>query len=282
LHRLHPDFLSLDSSLSTCSNEEGQYRYASKYSTKPECPYRTEALPRRRPASLPLRLLRIADDPGVYPTAIIFENRSDKEITALRYCWSVRDRNGKTRSHTITNDSYKVDVYRPVVLPQSKQLLSVSGRLDVNQSLYNHVLAGGGAIGAGGSAGERFSDAAEEITFQIELVVFSNGEIAGPDPGHYAAELQGRKRAAEYVAKHVRLAMLEERDPTPVVAALRDMPHLRTDPLAHLVCEYVRGFLRHSSMRGGPVDWAEAALKHLENRPTLPKFYRIDPSESPP
>jgi hypothetical protein len=193
----------------------------------------------------------------------------------------MRDTNGKTRTHTITNDSYKVDVYRPVVLPQCKQLLSVPGRLDVDQSLYDHVLAGG-AMGGGGSAGKRFSDAAEEITFQIELVVFSDGEIAGPDPGHYAAELQGRKRAAEYVAKHVRLAMLEERDPTTVVTALRDMPHLRTDPLAHLVCEYARAYLQQSSMRGDSVDWAEAALKHLENRPALPRFYRIDPSESPP
>jgi hypothetical protein len=74
--------------------------------------------------------------------------------------------------------------------------------------------------------------------------------------------------------------MLEERDPTPVVA-LCDMPHLRTELLAHLVCEYARTYLGQSSMRGGPVDWAEAALKHLENRPTLPKFYRIDTSQSP-
>jgi hypothetical protein len=101
-------------------------------------------------------------------------------------------------------------------------------------------------------------------------VVFADGEIAGPDPSHYAAELQGRKRAAEYVAKHVRLAKLEERDPTPVVAALRDMPHLRSDLLAHLVCEYARTYLRQSSMRSGLVDWTEAALKHLENRPNLP------------
>ncbi len=136
-------------------------------------------------------------------------------------------------------------------------------------------------MGAGGSAGEPFSDA-EEITFQIELLVFADGEIAGPDPGRYAAELQGRKRAAEYVAKHVRFAKLEERDPTPVVVALRDMPHLGNDLLAHLVCEYARTYLRQSAMPVGSVDWTEAALKHLENRPTLPKFYRIDNLEPPP
>src|SRR5882762_5638677 len=83
------------------------------------------------PGSSPLQ--RIADDPSDFSTAIIFENRSDKEITALRYCWSMRDSNGKTRTRSASSDSYKVDVYRPVVLPQSKQLLSISGRLDVDQ-----------------------------------------------------------------------------------------------------------------------------------------------------
>jgi hypothetical protein len=227
-------------------------------------------------------LQHIADRSDNFSTEVIFENRSEKEITALRYCWSMRDSNGKVRTHTVGSDSYKVDVYRPVALPQSKQLLSVSGRLDIDQSLYDHVFAGGGVMGGGASAGGPISDAAEEVTFQIELVVFEDGEIAGPDPSHYAAELQGRKRAAEYVANHVRLAKMEGRDPTPVVTALRDMPHLRSDILAHLVCEYARTYLRHSSMRTGLVDRTEGALKHLENRPNLPKFYRLDNLASPP
>ena len=231
------------------------------------------------PSNSPLQ--HIADHSSDFSTAIIFENRSEKEITALRYCWSMRDSNGKIRTHTCGSDSYKVDVYRPVALPHSMQLLSVSGRLDIDQSLYDHVVAGGGVMGAGASAGGPFSDAAEEVTFQIELV-FADGEIAGPDPSHFAAELQGRKRAAEYVAKHVRLAKVEGRDPTPVVTALRDMPHLRSELLAHLVCEYARTYLRQSSMRADLVDWTEAALKHLENRPNLPKFYQLDNFSSPP
>ena len=227
-------------------------------------------------------LQHIADHSSDFSTAIIFENRSEKEITALRYCWSMPDSNGKIRTHTGGSDSYKVDVYRPVALPHSKQLLSVSGRLDIEQSLYDHVLGGAGVMGGAGWGGGPFSDEAEEITFQIELVMFADGEIAGPDPSRFAAELQGRKRAAEYVARHVRLAILDERDPTPVVAALRDMPHFRSDLLAHLVSEYARTYLRQSSMQAGLVDWREAVLKHLENRPDLPKFYRLDNLASPP
>jgi hypothetical protein len=62
----------------------------------------------------------------------------------------MRDSNGKIRTHTGGGDSYQVDVYRPVALPQSKRLLSVSGRLDIDHSLYDHVLAGGGVMGTGG------------------------------------------------------------------------------------------------------------------------------------
>ena len=96
----------------------------------------SDALPGNSP------LQHIADHSNDFSTAIIFENRSEKEITALRYCWSMRDSNDKIRTHTGGSDSYQVDVYRPVALPKSKQLLSLSGRLDVDQSLYDHVLAG--------------------------------------------------------------------------------------------------------------------------------------------
>ena len=196
----------------------------------------SDALPGNSP------LQRIADHSSDFSTAIIFENRSEKEITALRYCWSMRDATARLESTRVEVTATKLTSIVLLRFSQSRQLLSVSGRLDVDQGLYDHVLAGGGVMGAGASAGGPFSDATEEVTFEIELVVFADGEIAGPDPNQYAVELQGRKRAAEYVAKHVRLAKLEERDPIPVVAALRDMPHLRSEVLAHLVSEYARTY----------------------------------------
>src|ERR1700761_9021906 len=106
----------------------------------------SDVLPRETP------FLGKTNEPAGASPAVILENLSDKEITALCCCWSVRDSAGRTRTHMVTNDSYKVDVYHPVVLPRSKQLLCVSGRLDVDQSLYDHVLAGGGLMGSGGSA----------------------------------------------------------------------------------------------------------------------------------
>jgi hypothetical protein len=66
--------------------------------------------------------------------------------------------------------------------------------------LVNYVLAGGGFIGSR-SAARRSVVGTIELAFEIQLILFGDDEIAGPDPDHFAAELQGRKPAAEFVAK---------------------------------------------------------------------------------
>jgi hypothetical protein len=52
------------------------------------------------------------------------------------------------------------------------------------------------------------------------------GEIVGPDNGRFAVELRCRQRAAEFVAKQIRLAEAEDRDVTPVPSALAEIPVL--------------------------------------------------------
>lgn len=147
----------------------------------------------------------------------------------------------------------------------------------VNETLIDHVLAGGGFLAAGSTSSLDYQTI--EVEFQIQFVIFADGEIAGTDPDHYAAELQSRKRAAMYVAQQIRSANAEGRDATPVLTALRDIPHLHDDHPARLVADYARTYLRRSVMQRGSLDWTEVMLKHLENRPALPKFYRRGTSE---
>ncbi|HTH52304.1 MAG TPA: hypothetical protein VL495_00055 [Edaphobacter sp.] len=221
----------------------------------------------------PLR--NFAQPPEAAETAVIIENRSEKEMTALRYCWKFIDADGKDRKKTASSDSYRVDVYRPVMSPGSKLLVTQTGSVD--EALIDRVLAGGGFIAAGSTSSLDYQ--AVEIEFQIEFVMFADGEIAGADPDHYGAELQLRKRAATYIAQQIRSANAESRDPTPVLTALRDTPHLPNDHLARLVADYARTYLRRSVMQMGSLDMKEVTLKHLENRPELPKFYRRGASE---
>jgi hypothetical protein len=93
------------------------------------------------------------------------------------------------------------------------------------------------------------------------------------------SELQGRRIAAEFVAKQIHLARAEGRDVTPVLTALAEAPALgiparQGDPLFRSVRRYASDFLRHMHHKIGNLDRAEAKLRHPESRPTLPNFYR--------
>ena len=228
----------------------------------------------------PLR--HLTRDPQETFVAIILENHSEKRITAWRFRWQLADASGQQRNATISGDSYAVDVFRPVAAPASRHLITPSGC--ISEASLNHILSGRGFLGGSIRGAHTFSDLTE-VTFEIYLIVFVDGEIAGPDPDDYAAELQGRKLAAEFVAKQIRMAQVEGRDVTPVLTALAEAPSLGSrsrpqgDPLFRSVRHYASDYLRHMNRKIGNVDMETARLRYLENRPTLPDFYRRSESD---
>ena len=226
-------------------------------------------------------LKSLALDPAESATALIIENRSGRAITAFCYRWTRTDASGKQRPHTFRFDSYIVDVYRPVIAAGARVLLTQS-RI-VSEQIIDHVGAGGGCIVGGTRA--RMSPEPEivNLTFQIDFVLFEDGEISGPDPNRYAVTLQCRKKAASFVAQQVRLAEAEGRDVTPLLLALVNMPHFGSlhheqgDRLVQLTQHYAKYYL--DTVKRDPatgVNWCEAALRHLESRPELPRFFRRD------
>lgn len=219
----------------------------------------------------PLR--HLACDPDEANAAVVMENLSDKDMTALRYCWYVTGEDGSEKWNSVSTDSYAVDVFHPVLARGDRKLISWSTTVD--ESLLEQVLRGGGLMGS--RFLHRPLPAVKSLRFEIDFVLFIDGEIAGKDRDKYAAELQCRKSAAEFVAKQIRLAESEGRDVTPVLSAIEKMPHIGNlrhghgDPLVHWVQRYAHDYLqtvRHH------VSTPEARLRHLENRPILPKLYR--------
>jgi hypothetical protein len=240
-------------------------------STHPKFAQLFEPIPENSP------LCRLARDPDEVSTAVVLANTSREAITALRYRWGITDETGRHHPRTVSSDSYMVDVYRAVAEPGSRHLITLSVYLD--ESMIDHVLAGGGII----QAGTRSTTPAPkiiELTFEIDFVLFADGEIAGSDPDHFAIELQCRKPAAEFVARQIRIAAAEGRDVTPVLTALAEIPalgrlgHPQGDPRVHWIRHYSREYLRAIGRKIGGLDMPEVRLQHLENRPPLPKFYR--------
>ena len=229
-----------------------------------------------QPESSPLRYF--ARDPAEIPLTLVLENRSEKAITGLSYRWRKLEVSGKTHNHTASSDSYFVEVFRPVAAPGSRHLIGPSGSLD--EAMLDHAQANGSFVGVKTRGTVRPLPEIVEVTFEIDLIVFADGEIAGPDPDKFAVLLQCRKRAAEFVARQVRLADAEGLDAMPVISALADIPHTGRpghgpyDPLVHMTVEFAREYLRRAQHKIGELDMREAELRRLENRPELPKFYR--------
>jgi hypothetical protein len=232
-----------------------------------------------QPEDSPLRYF--SRDPAEIPLTLVLENRSEKAITGLSYRWRKLDASGKIHNHTASSDSYFVDVFRPVAAPGSRHLIGPSGNTD--EAMLDHAQAGGGFIGVKTGVTMRPLPEIVEVTFEIDLIVFEDGEIAGPDPDRFGALLQCRKRAAEFVARQVRLADAEGRDAMPVISALADIPHLGRpghgpyDPMVHMTVTFAREYLRRVQHNIGELNMREVELRRLENRPELPKFYRRQP-----
>ena len=228
-------------------------------------------------ASAPLA--RLAREPQEASVAVVLENRSIKAITGLAYRWVTVDQSGRSQPRTVFSDSYMVDVYRAVAEPGSRHLVTPSGMLD--EALIQHVLGGGGFIRVG--TGPRSLENFVEMTFEIDFILFADGEISGSDPDRRAVGLQCRKPAAEFVANQIRRAMEEHRDVEPVLSALAEIPCLGSlhhlgrglnDPRVLWIKHYAQDYLRKVKRGDTRINWAEAGLRHLESRPALPKFYR--------
>lgn len=245
-------------------------------------PYDAAAFPRFRQvfdANESSPLFHLARDPEEASVAVVLENRSARAITALGYRWVAINQSGRSQPRTCFSDSYMVDAYRAVAEPGARHLITPSSMLD--EALIEHVLGGGGFIG--GRTGPRSLDNIVEMTFEIDFILFADGKISGADLDRRALELQCRKPAAEFVAKQIRRAMQEHRDVEPVLSALAEIPcfgSLRrlgrgpNDPRVLWIKYYAQDYLRNVKRGDDGINWAEVGLRHLENRPTLPKFYR--------
>jgi hypothetical protein len=225
----------------------------------------------------PLRFLALS--PEEAGRAVVMENHAGKDVTALVDCWTMTSEDGKTRTRTTSSDSYMVDVYHPVLRAGDRKLIMLSTSLD--ESLIEHVLRGGGCMGVGTRRKPLIG--VTSLRLDIDMLLFADGEITGRDSGKFARELRFRKPAAEFVAKQVRRAKDEGRDVEPVLSALAEIPclgrlgHAQGDPLVHWTRHHARDYLRSMNRETTGIDWAEARLRYLENRPTLPKFYRRKP-----
>jgi len=220
-------------------------------------------------AKHPLQHLR--RKPNEDQVSLVLKNTSSRDVTILAFRWKFPETPGRTSVRRHASSSYGVNVFRPIIAAGEKLLISPLSE-SVQESLLAHVKAGGGTIGVHFSS-NRDPELPEEgeIGFALDLAGFDDGEIAGLDPDRYAAKVQGRKRAAEYVARQIRGAMDENRDPRPVLQALTELPHRRDDYFLSSVQWFARDYMR---ARDFPPP--EIRLSNMETLLGPPRFFRKD------
>ncbi len=207
--------------------------------------------------------------PSEDQVSLVVHNTSSRDVTILAFRWTFPEPPGRTCASRHASSSYGVNVFRPMIAAGEKILMSPLSEC-VQESLLAHVKAGGGTVGASFRS-SRDQELPEEgvIGFVLDLVGFSDGEIAGPDPDRFAAKVQGRKRAAEYVARQIRQAENENRDPRPVLQALIELPHNRDDHFLAAVRSFAVSYMI-------PTDFPspEQRLHNMENLLGPPRFFR--------
>ena len=93
----------------------------------------------------------VAQPPEEATGAVVIENGSEKDITALRYRWIMTLDARDVRASTVSSDSYRADVYRPVLKRQDRMLVSVIIRVFRRALSTMHSVAeeGSAAVVAG-------------------------------------------------------------------------------------------------------------------------------------
>jgi hypothetical protein len=222
----------------------------------------------------PLRLL--LRKPYEQQVSVVLQNKSPKSITVLAFHWIFPEAPDHSSIRKYASNSYHVELFRPV-LPAGAKMLASPLSENVEESVLTHIKAGGGVIaGLFRSSRDPILPDDGEIGFVLDLVGFEDGEIAGPDPDRYGAKLQSRKHAAEFVARQIHRAEMEQRDPAPVLQALIELPRKRDDQHMAWVQKFARDYI---SPRELPKQ--ELRLQRLENLLSPPKFFRKQDSQPP-
>lgn len=198
-----------------------------------------------------------------HPTAFILTNESSRAILGLAVQWVYTNQNGEPGLYTHRSDSFSRLNAGVVVPPHGRLLVAPGAFLPERLALRPHT---GPSLDALDGRAVPNLASASNIRVQIDCVIFADGEVVGQNQTHYDAQIQGRKIAAEQLAKQVRSAQSRGEDPISMLKQVVETRPSQTDFVAEWTVRLANQLLR------APV--FETQLNALENLPAQPKFFR--------
>jgi len=198
-----------------------------------------------------------------HPYAFLLTNESNKTIVGLMTLWTFTDANGFPRTGEIHTDSFMQPHSPALLAPQSSLIVAPGAFLPV--ALANRPHLGATLTDLDG----RLSPAiigATNIKVEIDLVIFDDGEIAGPNATRFDTQIQDRKIAATLLAKQIRNTIANADDPNTVLSNVLETKPAQSDPVAMWTHMYARMLFKSRSL--------DKQLNALETLPEPPTFYK--------
>ena len=201
---------------------------------------------------------------GTKPAALVLINLSNRKLFAISVVWTYVDERGRQSSHSLKSSSFFSVPQRAVALGQSKLLITPSFMLPESLSGAPYL---GGSVNAQQQA-ERIARSAD-ILAEVDLIIFEDGEIVGPDQLHYVSDIEGFRAAESSLVEQIR-GVSGQDAVTALLAQLASSQPLIDDYVGMWKTRIAKRLLRSRNMLA-EVDGLERTLQHM---PPLPTFRR--------
>lgn len=193
-------------------------------------------------------------------------NNSDRPIVAIATKWSVASSDGTIKIKRFTADSFLVTDARPVVAAHSRLL--VAPKLWVPEERLADYVASPYFANVQRAGLQRTAEEFErsgDVMVEVDSVIFSDGEVVGPNRMGFDAEITGRKAAARAVLAVLASAGQGGRDQRAALARIASSPILKSDRSSVWQHRFAQQFLHSPSI--------ENTARYLEQLPSVPTFH---------
>lgn len=198
-----------------------------------------------------------------HPYAFILTNQSDKAIVGLMTLWTFTDSHGFPRTEQVHTDSFMQPRSPVLLVPHARLIVAPGAFLPEALAQTPHM---GARLEDMDGRLNRDINGATQIKVQVDLVIFEDGEMAGPNETRYDTMIQNRKIAATQIAKQLRNALSNGDDPKITLGHILETAPSQSDSMAVWTHIYA-GMLQRSPA-------LEKQLHALETLPEPPKFYK--------
>jgi hypothetical protein len=210
--------------------------------------------------------------------ALVLTNVSSMDIVGLAIRWTVTGGDGQQRATKLSCDSFgdSLAARQPVIPAGARLIATASGFKHVKAQPATGFISGSNSRMFGWGRVQFVSpgdlDVAQSVTAVVDVIIFADGRIIGPDESNLAGHINALSAAFKSVAQRLRDATAAADN---LESVLRDFASARSrlrrfddDPAAFWAVMEAERMLRF------PTPSIAGRLQQLEDFPSPPNFYR--------